>query len=178
MKLVLVYLNKNCKSVEIFQRECMLNCIYSLVFNVSAAGLYQENKNSNLFTLLSQSVHNPQMFSMFLISFYDVHTVQIWRVSVASPCALVDGSGVKQERKVTPRRRAISELCERHRTRWETLKTFVDCEQTVTIMWISLSFYFLDKGLRPKRWKRANKYSLKIVKVRKHWIFLNFGAEH
>ena len=63
----------------------------------------------------------------------------------------------QQERKVTPRRRAISELCERHRTRWETLKTFVDCEQTVTIMWISLSFYFLDKGLRPKRWKRANK---------------------
>ena len=42
---------------EVFNR---LNCFYSLVFNVSAAGLYQENKNSNLFTLLSQSVHNPQ----------------------------------------------------------------------------------------------------------------------
>ena len=35
----------------------MLNCFYSLVFNVSAAGLYLENKNSNLLTLLSQSVH-------------------------------------------------------------------------------------------------------------------------
>ena len=63
-------------------------------FNVSAAGLYQENKTQTCFTLLSQSVHNPQMFSMFLISFYDVHTVQLWRVSVASPCTLVDGSGV------------------------------------------------------------------------------------
>ena len=31
---------------------------------------------------------------MFLISFYDVHKVQIWRVSLASPCVLVDGSGV------------------------------------------------------------------------------------
>ena len=28
----------------------MLNCFYSLVFNVSAAGLYQENKTQTYFT--------------------------------------------------------------------------------------------------------------------------------
>ena len=33
----------------------MLNCLYSLVFNVSAAGLYQENKTPTYFTLLSPS---------------------------------------------------------------------------------------------------------------------------
>ena len=34
----------------------MLNCFYSLLFNVSAAGLYQENKTQTNFTLLLQSV--------------------------------------------------------------------------------------------------------------------------
>ena len=38
----------------------MLNCFYLLVFNVSATGLYQENKTQTYFTLLSQSVHNPK----------------------------------------------------------------------------------------------------------------------
>ena len=47
----------------------MLNCLYSLVFNVSTAGLYQKIKLKLFFTLLSLSVHNSQMFSMFLISF-------------------------------------------------------------------------------------------------------------
>ena len=66
----------------------------------------------------------------------------------------------QQERKVMPRRCAIIELCEPNRMRWETLKTFVNCEQTVTVMWNKFEFYFLDKGLQPKRWTRANKDSL------------------
>ena len=46
-------------------RKCFIlfkdnSYFYSLVFNVSAAGLYQENKTQTYFTLLSQSVNNPK----------------------------------------------------------------------------------------------------------------------
>ena len=54
----------------------MLNCLYSLVFNVSAAGLYQE--------------------------------IKLKLISRPEPSTRAQGDG---------RRRAIIELCERHRMR-------------------------------------------------------------
>ena len=144
-------------------------CIYLLSFSVSAAALYQENKTQTNFPLLSLSVYHSQMFSMFLIFFHDVHTVQLWHVSMASLCALVDCSAVRWWDVMTRTSCGRIHLTMKSRQRISWLCLFALCGAMVFCRSIyrnmfptlkcdmSLCFIFLMKPCgRNIEWERVN----------------------